>query len=267
MEGFSEKGEPREWDMAVGEVYGYRWWKLQVPAFLAGYADYSAAKFDLREAPLIGANACGWFPGKREAVCTRYNPGTPSWEDLLEDRQPWVHEPPEIREACGCGFWAYFDKALNVDTVIGGFTGAQASVSGDNVWLPIFGVIRGTGRVIIGTKGFRSQYAEILGLCVSDRAKEHLRWNVKTELVRRRSPDWALSQAMLGDSSHDEYDSMQVTRQAPDEERLRRVATVEAMLSVAYPGARVFCDQEALCKYFPPDANYAPKIHPGGVNF
>lgn len=239
MAGFSESGAPREWDLAVGEIYGYRWWQIKVPAELAGFTGYGE-DFRFTENPLTGANNQRWKPGRNEAVCTNAYSKLPTWSDLLAGTDPCEHEPPEIRTACGCGFWAYFDKDLNVDSVISGLTGDNPQRSGTTVRLPVFGVIRGTGRVIIGTKGFRSQYAEIVGLCVSDRAKSQLRWWLVP----------ALEETWFGSSG------AAVIRQASDSERLGRIAAIEAVLSVSYPGARIFCDQEALAKYFPPDKNY-----------
>lgn len=264
MSGFSEKGEPGEWDMAVGEVYGYRWWKIAVPARFAGYMDKSEHGVEVSPAPLIGANSQPWKPGKNEAVCTAYRTSVPTWDDLLAGRaRGIVHEPPEYRTACGCGFWAYFDKDLDVDRVLGGLAGKNPNLMSGTVWLPVFGVVKGTGRVIIGTKGFRSQYAEIIGLCVSDRARQQLSWYIREEkpsrpeyywnnnIVRAMSgpPGWYTDRGYLS-SSRD------VIRQASDKERLYRIATVEALLSTAYPDARIFSDQAALVKYFPPDKNY-----------
>jgi hypothetical protein len=104
--------------------------------------------------------------------------------------------------------------------------------------------------VIIGEKGFRSQYAEIVGLCVSDRAKDQLKWNILKYGSKRADYRWrSVTDALYGE--------MEYVEQASSQERLRRIAFVEAGLSVSYPDALVLSDQEALTKYFPPDRNYA----------
>lgn len=276
MNGFSESGSPGEWDMAIGEVYGYRWWKLSVPAQLAGWNDpLSAYREHVTQArPLMGANNHFWSPGKQEAGCTASN-SYPSWNHLLLGQQPLVHEPPEVREPCGCGFWAYFDPMLEVENVLGGFNGQVPTRSGNSVYLPVFGVVKGTGRVIIGEKGFRSQYAEITGLCVSDSAKNFLKWNfIKERGIRTDDRDYYLRNALRGMYASSgsawnvgsgyslySYDSRtpENVEQAPEEERLYRYAAVEHLLSEAYPGVKVFCDQADMVKYFPPDPNYGQR--------
>lgn len=280
MNGFSESGSPGEWDMAIGEVYGYRWWKLSVPARLAGWNGLLPAyrEHAMQEHPLMGANNHFWSPGKQEAGCTASN-SYPSWDHLLRGQKPLVHEPPEVREPCGCGFWAYFDPMLEVENVLGGFNGQVPTRSGNSAYLPVFGVVKGTGRVIIGEKGFRSQYAEIIGLCVSDSAKKFLKWDF-TEGRGDSADDWDntyyLRKALRGmytsgggmrgvtsGSSYRyySYDSRtpEQVKQAPEEERLYRYATVEHLLSESYPGAKVFCDQADMVKYFPPDPNYGQR--------
>jgi hypothetical protein len=268
MHGFSEHGAPGEWDMAVGEVYGYRWWKLKIDPALAGYARqfHSPGAIDAR---LSGANNGIWSTGKNEAQCTSAQTMIPSWEDLFAGRKPLVHEPPEYRVSCGCGFWAYFDKELDVTNVIGGMAGPNPYFTSATAMIPIFGVVKGTGRVIIGEKGFRSQYAQIIGLCVPPKAVEQLGWAYIEERKSFYAPGGCigstLGRALTGGPgvyyAYDEPRYQSVSK-ADDTERIRRIAEVEGILSRTYPSARIFSDQEALTKYFPPDKNYAPKPKP-----
>ena len=283
MNGFSESGSPDEWDMAIGEVYGYRWWKMAVPVELAGWMRASSVyrEFEIQEHPLLGANSYYWTPGRQEAVC-KVETAYPSWPSLIQGVPPLKHEPPEVLEACGCGFWAYFDPMLEVDNVLGGFNGQVPARSGNAAYLPVFGVVKGTGRVIIGEKGFRSQFAEIVGLCVADSTKNFLKWKFSQANPAFRDDydqSYYLRAALKGSLGYFgnsyasmwsgggsgrlySYDSRQPEEyivQASDSERLSRYASVEHILSEAYPGARVFCDQYDMVRYFPPDPNYGSR--------
>jgi len=267
MQGFSEEGIPAEWDMAIGEVYGYRWWKLTVPASLCGWEEAAGGPISGR---LTGANNQSWGSGRQEAECTSSAP-YPGWDDLLAGRPPLRHEPPEYRKPCGCGFWAYFDPMLQVDAVLGGMSGQIPVRHRGEAQIPVFGVVRGTGRVIIGEKGFRSQYAEIVGLCVADAAKDMLKWTFST--IGRYSepsrPDDRMSvlrSALRGSMWGTPYASggrvsngTEYVAPAGEATRLFRFATVETILAESYPGAKIFCDQDDMVKYFPPDSNYAPR--------
>jgi hypothetical protein len=55
-----------------------------------------------------------------------------------------THSAPDIN--CGCGFWAYFGE--RAETGEGG----------------VIGVIKASGLVLVGTKGFRAEKAEIVAL-------------------------------------------------------------------------------------------------------
>ena len=268
MGGFSEAGEPGNWDMALGEIYGYRWWKMEVPSTLVGYGNgYNPRPVEPQffESKLIGANARSWNNGKNEAVCTSGSSHSiATWDDLIEGVKPLVHEPPEYRAKCGCGFWAYFDKNLDVTNVLGGMQGPTPDMAWGRMtaWIPVLGVVKGTGRVIIGTKGFRSQYAEIIGLCVSDRAKELLGYDIGQGYGYQRNSSH-VARGFGGPPGYYSYDYESSyadhVRQAHTTERLRRFAFIEAALSNGYPDAKVFSDQMNMVKYFPPDKNYAPK--------
>ena len=270
MYGFSEEGTPQDWDLAIGEVYGYRWWKLLVPAKFAGYVEAPEKTLKPETARLIGANGCLWEPGVLEARCTVTHNSAPSWADLLVGLQePFKHEPPEIREACGCGFWAYFDQFLPVTSHFSSLgAGKPYRTHGDMVEIPVFGVIKGSGRVIIGEKGFRCQYAEIVGLCLPETAVTQLGWWIREaqlgggrELNSVRNTTFY--RAAMGGSgwydSENPYGNSSVTEttEASRDEVLTRVSFVEGLLSMVYPGAKIMSDRNALRAYFPPDKNYS----------
>lgn len=273
MQGFSEHGTPEEWDLAIGEVYGYRWWKLSIPAKLAGYIEAPDMTLNPQELRLVGANHQPWDAGRLEAKCTASSYTSPSWDDLLNGRsEPFKHEPPEIREACGCGFWAYFDQFLSVDshfTKLG--AGKPYKVSNHCVEIPVFGVVKGSGRVIIGEKGFRCQYAEIVGLALPDIAFTQLGWwttmddmspvNNYSERYSPRSPNRYrnnMYRALTGQSGWYQTDDVPEgrTEEASRDEVMGRVAMIEGLLSVIYPAAKLMSDQDALRAYYPPDKNY-----------
>lgn len=266
MDGFSEKGEPDEWDMAIGEVYGYRWWQISLPAHVAGFLGVDDVPI---ESPgLVGQNGHLWQPGKHEAKCTRS--GGQSWEELIVGQI--THMPPEARVACGCGFWAYFDPQLDVSSHFGNLNKDQPYQIGWTVQLAVFGVVKGTGRVIIGEKGFRSQYAEIVGLALPDFVKAQLGYYMVAGTYNNGHYSFT-----HGNGSHSTFNAMR--SQAPASfslvrpnlygngalqvvdasktEVLARCATIEALLHDGYPDVKLFSDTDALTKYFPPDKNYA----------
>ena len=101
IQGYSERGMPEDWDTAMGEVLGYRWWYLVLPPELTGYIGCTPRLVTPDKFPgtLYGANNQAWSDGRLEAVCTytRYP---------AMGRMHVIHQPPETREACGCGYWA-----------------------------------------------------------------------------------------------------------------------------------------------------------------
>lgn len=257
MNGFSEKGEPDEWDMAVGEVFGYRWWKLQVPKCAVGYID--AADVPITSTGLLGQNGYLWMPGKQEAKCTRSAYGSLSWDELIDQNAPAKHEPPEARVSCGCGFWAYFDKMLDVSQHFSNLNKEVPFDSAGFIELPVFGVVKGSGRVIIGEKGFRSQYAEVVGLALPDIVTKQLGWFLSSSSPSNFGRDqrgnmyhanWTAAPASFGRQPV-------AIQPCSSTETKARLATIEALLTDGYQCARVFSDTGALTKYFPPDKNYA----------
>lgn len=267
MPGFSESGQPDEWDLSIGEITGYRWWKIRVPARFAGYL--SAPDMPLEGIKLIGQNNHVWEPGRIEAKCTasRRVPMV-TWDDLLEGREPVPppeHEPPEIRVSCGCGFWAYFNPNEDCANHFSNLTGDKPNRTHSAVVeLPILGVIKGNGRVIVGERGFRSQYAEVAGLCIPDFVATQLSWfttsrenvGVNRHLDSIRSTTFYRAAMGAPGWYYDEDVVPTETTRVPNGELLTRLSALEAALGDTYPDARIFSSQRALAGYFPPDASY-----------
>jgi hypothetical protein len=241
MAGYSERGAPADWDTAMGEVYGYRWWYLVLSPRVVGYLNgyLRAVSADRLPGVLYGANNRPWKDGRLEAVCTK----SPNF--ITMSRPEFIHQPPETREACGCGFWAYFNKGLYVDRVLpSNFAGPLPYLGSYGAVIPVFGVVKGTGRVIIGEKGFRSQYAQIMGLCLPQVAVNQLSWWVKDE-SQLRTDVW-----------YDPF-SLPDHEKCSEAEHITRVTEVESTLATGYPSAKIFSSQELLTQYYPPDKNYA----------
>jgi hypothetical protein len=261
MHGFSEHGEPGDWDFGLGYVTGYRWWSIYIPPQHAGYLEFNEQN-DNQFSRLIGSYNGEWKPGRIEADCARNR--------YQSFGKKLVHEPPEYREACGCGFWAYWDKGLSCRDIIGSvypkveyptlFGGGVPVIK-----IPVLGAVRGTGRVIIGEKGFRSQYAEIVGLCLTDESRNQLsQWYARPPEPPRNATWGTVGDIGFTYSSGDcslvsrdtrGYES----RDASEAEVETRMSAIETVLSEQYPGARVFTDREILGKYFPQDENYGAK--------
>lgn len=135
-----------EFDLAIGEVYGIRVWRMD-----------SLGRLRARN-----TTAPAWRPGVNQAQCHRHQGGLLSMPSLTFQIYggPFGYEahpePPKVctqppSEGCGCGFYAYTDP-LHEEAA--GNAGQQL----------VLGVIRGTGRTLVGTKGFRCEKAEILAL-------------------------------------------------------------------------------------------------------
>lgn len=203
MNGFAEKGEPENWDMAVGSVRGFRWWSMTLPFqerpyyvrpshqnliwwhtdayenmyknpcyqpyIVSSPADPDGAHWGLMpEAAIIqGMHGGVWSPvtpydnGRYKAACQRRYPYSSNSFGFVEAHSGNVPDP-----ACGCGYWAYwdglpmgdFDNTVPVLRHSGYYYSGQHQYS---LSIPVSGVIEGSGRTIIGEKGFRCQYAKI----------------------------------------------------------------------------------------------------------
>jgi hypothetical protein len=135
MKGFQEQATPEDWDLAIGQIKGFRKWSIvtpnidEPPSVLKG--SYGKNFIDHEMLP----------DGRRVGVCHHNGSGHP------------VDEVP-ADNGCGCGWWAYW--APEEAQKHGGDGGANAI----NVTI----AVEGTGRVVIGQKGFRSQYVKVVGI-------------------------------------------------------------------------------------------------------
>lgn len=136
-----------EFDFALGEVYGLRVWRID---------DFGRLR------ALHVRSADPWRPGVNEAVCVAdQNAGVwvsggytftvglaySTTTNAVKSRR--CTQVPN--ETCRCGFYAYTNTS---------HTELSQAGEADH----ILGMVRGTGRTLIGTKGFRSEKAEIVAL-------------------------------------------------------------------------------------------------------
>ena len=100
-----------------------------IPGALRGYRVWR-----FQEDLLMAANwPLFWLPGKYTALCTR----------ILAPHAHGSEEPSPVKD-CTCGIYARH-RPEDVNVTLG----------------PIMGTIKAYGHVILGTEGFRAQYAEI----------------------------------------------------------------------------------------------------------
>lgn len=175
-----------EIDFAVGSVTGVRVWKM-----------------DTANCGLEGQNGFRWADGENAAECSYGCQSTPG-------------------EACGCGFWAYWD--LGAALV---FKPAEWAVAG---------VVEGYGRTMIGDRGFRSARARIVALC--------LMFDIYTK------PE-------TGDDGF--YDVLDQQRH-PDELALK--AEIEHALSLAYPSVQIRTSAKTMLAIHPTTKDYLPEREP-----
>lgn len=211
MPGFGEK----DFEFAAGSVRGIRVWSMTPPPL-----HQNPHEAEWHPAPLRGATGYEWPDSSAldssalEATC----------------KHDASHKPPvEFDEksgsACGCGWWAYWDMRN---------ASAQISSSGS---LPVAGIIKGTGRVIIGEKGFRSQLAQIIAL----------------------APAFSI-QVQGGNTGRGQYGdygdpySYSASQDQPDEKELEEakqnadawMAVIQGRLEDLYPDAKVYATVESM---------------------
>jgi hypothetical protein len=209
LDGFN--GQLRQdFDLAIGTVTGYRWWRLPAPDFSQDPLD---ADQHWPADRLTGQ--CGWvYPaGVSEAIClNQQSHNVPTDYD------------PHTGLVCGCGFWAYW-QPQDYHVQRGG--------------LPIFGVIEGFGRTLIGTAGFRSQKARVVALIPSLRLVPESTYSGWYDPLAGRPGD------QIDDARIETW-----------------MAVLETRLEQLYPGVRVFSTLSALRAAYPPTPGYTPEEPP-----
>ena len=133
MPGFGED----DFEFAAGTVQGIRYWNMPAPPLTRDPQSFSGTDW---QPVLRGMTGKIWGPETLEAACNYVSSHLPPVEYDLADGQN-----------CGCGIWAYWDIR------------SSGRVSADST-MPVAGIISGTGRVIVGEKGFRSQRGKIIAL-------------------------------------------------------------------------------------------------------
>ncbi len=129
---------------------------------------------------------------------------------------------------CGCGFWAYFD--LNPSEFRMGEK-------------PIVGVIKGYGRTLLGSRGFRCEKAEIVGLHL---AYEYVKPKPAKSEAQESRPDPAGWASVFG-----------ADYETGSPEALTKIAADEAELGKLYPGAVIYATLPALLAAHPPSKEEA----------
>lgn len=215
--GFDGQGEA-DFALAVGRVHGIRQWNYEVnPGLHSALGRDVAPSASLLlnhegKLPLLrGVNQHYWEPGHNEAVCSHV-PG----------HKPPVEFDEKLNRECGCGFWAYW----TVD-----------ARSWSNA-LPVWGVIEGTGRVLLGEKGFRCQRARIIALTLGFTIEPRV---------------YGVPGARYG--SFQVTDAVQPEAPAELEQARQRadawMAVLMDGLGVTYPEARVFATVKGMLASFP----------------
>lgn len=140
MRGFQESPKAEDWDLAIGVIKGFRKWHIQLPTkddpnpILKGSYGKDYLQHDMLE------------DGRRVGVC-HANSGNHPAEQVPADN------------GCGCGWWAYWSPQEAKKHSSGGDTDRSVAVTI---------AVEGSGRVVIGQKGFRSQYLKISGIAPDD---------------------------------------------------------------------------------------------------
>lgn len=143
MKGFQEESTPSDWDMALGSVKGFRKWTVNIlgdDQVLQGSYSKDFLSHEMLE------------DGRRVGTC--HQGGS-------------THPPEEVPadDGCGCGWWAYWspEEARK----------HSGGSGGDNV--QVFSItvgVEGSGRAVIGQKGFRSQYLRITGIAPDEKCDD-----------------------------------------------------------------------------------------------
>lgn len=146
-------------EFAVGEVYGLRMWHMDK------YGRLRARNWD---------GAPPWRPGINVAKCVKRSLpdsygvfSAKSYDYTWTVRDNPGHDVPS--EGCSCGFYAYTDNLH-----------AEVKTHARNGEEPVLGIIKGTGRTLIGTQGFRCEKAEIVAF------RDPTRGGAKTDVWRTR---------------------------------------------------------------------------------
>lgn len=235
--GFDSAGS-RDFELAMGSVRGFRYWTLPVGPALQRClsredAEPCVASLGITAIPLLtGATGRPWNPGVNKATCNNFR-----------DHKPPVEYDEARGSACGCGHWAYWTVS-------------------DSQWLSgttVAGIIDGTGRVLIGEKGFRAEQGKILALAPAFTIDVSY-YNDYAHPGNSSSRDAYGNVYRYGDPYDYLYERpVAPPGPSPEEERARAQQKADAWMAVLmdllgslYPEARVFATVKGMLATFPP---------------
>ena len=133
-------------DLVVGAFRGYRWWRVQPGGYL--------------QSPWYGRAT--WDAASNEAICLVTNRPR-RW---LRRHPPLDHSPGLPIAACDCGFYALHDVPREANRLEQQVFPWQTNPHLSGTHELVFGIAEAWGRVLIGTHGWRAQFARPVALYV-----------------------------------------------------------------------------------------------------
>jgi hypothetical protein len=236
--------------LVAGTASGYRWWTMRAPQL---HLDPSEA-------------GAGWEPGMLRGQKDFWQPGVNQARCMALGE---THDPALIPEdSCACGYWAYWE--------------IQQHDLGMAGTLPVVGVVRASGQVIMGPRGFRAQKAEITALHLPFRIEPDLPEPAVPRLGRispRRpaprftgrvisfpgappvppslgGPQPLPPQASAAPPEPEPTSAEEI--QAAKDRALAWMAVIEDRLQLMYPGAEVCATLDLMKAKYPVTSEYVP---------
>lgn len=241
---FANRGD---YDLALGSVYGIRYWRLQPSGYLHGqfgpwHADINAAICRKPQTTVQSAAFRAWAQGAGPAVLP---------DSIGASRAEPVWDPPHDApdERCECGFYAYWRED---DCPLGGQT-------------PVMGVVEGFGRTLVGDKGFRCAKARIVALHIPSEDTDALvaeAEEVRSQLgllIDRTDQDMSKKDMSLAEALIDRLETLrhQISRAAQlHSVDLSLTAEVETVLSDRY-AVPVYASKRLMLVRHPLTTEYA----------
>lgn len=169
------------------------------------------------------------------AECRKAPTGNAAWaQQLVADRlsvQPHGESPAKN---CTCGFYAHYDHVTDF------YPDFDWNLQGDtsnDVRLVVKGVVEGTGRVVMGTKGVRAQKIKIVAIA--------------PDWTKYRSTEW--SKMLENASTYDEYRSLRDNPAQYGPGMGERQRVFQAMTHLAHKyGVELLPDTDRLHAVYPP---------------
>lgn len=150
-----------EIELVVGSLRGYRWWRV-------GQGGWLVSPWRGRER---------WGPSLNRARCL-FRRRLMRWETSRR-----IHPSGAPVAACDCGYYGLYDLPRIRDRMVGLGWEIGVGSSGARHGL-VFGVAQAHGRVVIGTQGWRAEYARPLVLLWGPEAEPDARLTAILERYR-----------------------------------------------------------------------------------